>query len=180
MEPFLAGKKRVDVVIMSFFFEDACLGFVSKLEAPFVFVSTTGNWPHLSDAMDFTEVTSVVPSLLLTHSNRMTFLQRVKNTVMYHGLNIMLKTLAFPKHEAVLKKNVGQDRDLDAVFHNASLAFLNTVPGMDYPNLYPPNLIQVGGMHCVPSEPLPKVITNCFFKVLEKPITITLYILIIG
>ncbi|CAG0922578.1 unnamed protein product [Notodromas monacha] len=152
----LRGQVRYDLVVQSVFFEESCLALAGKSDTPFIYMSTAGNWAHLAHAMGHAELTSAEPSILLTFTDHMTFWERVVNTVQYHAGNAVHHLLTLPMHERVLHKHWPDAPPVRDLHANASMAFLNTAPGVDYRNTLPATFLEVGGMHCQAPKDIPK------------------------
>lgn len=99
-----------------------------------------------------------IPNLFLDLSHRMSFLQRVENTVLLVVHKLMYSMTMRKTGNELSKKYLGVDilSDMDMEY-NSSLFLSNTHFSFTYPRPLPPNVIEVGGIHIAKQKPLPKV-----------------------
>lgn len=99
-----------------------------------------------------------IPIMFMDYSDKLSFLERVENTLMYI-LNKILHYFLFevPGNNAV-RKFIGEDiPTLSKISQNSSLLLVNTHFTLNRPRPYVPNVIEVGGMHIGATKKLPKV-----------------------
>lgn len=105
---------------------------------------------------------SIVPHRLSVHASKMTFVERLKNTfeIMYIGFI----------EDQIIRPSVGKIYqnyypDIDPFDLQLSLVFYNNY-GSIFPRPTAPSIIQIGGIHLKPQQPLPKVSKTSIFEVL--------------
>lgn len=149
---------RFDAVIAGFFNSDCLLGFVHMFRAPLIGIgsNTLMSWTN----MRFGNIDhpAYVPNNFLDHTDRLTFLERVENTVM----NVFVKYVYYhlidtPTYE-IVKPHFGDDLPpLSQIAANASIMLSNSHYSLFRPRPLVPAVIEVCGLHIGENKPLPKV-----------------------
>ena len=97
------------------------------------------------------------PELMTAFTNRMTFLQRVKNTL-FSGMQWMLADMANKGLDELKKKyNIRPELSTLHSLSEAELWFIVSDFTLDFPRPYQPNTVSVGGITAKPANPLPQV-----------------------
>jgi glucuronosyltransferase len=153
--------KQFDLIIMEAFIHDCFLGFAHKFGAPVVQVCSFGGAVWMDNWVGNPHPYAYVPSAFTTYSDRMTFSERLVNSL--HGvfLGIGRKFYYLPQQDAIARKYFNYTDDLPSISQletSTSLVLLNHHFSLSYPKPLMPNMVQVGGMHIKPAKPLPKVI----------------------
>ncbi|XP_014929983.1 UDP-glucuronosyltransferase 2A2 isoform X2 [Acinonyx jubatus] len=111
---------------------------------------------------------SYVPAALSELTDHMTFGERVKNTISY-----LLQDYIFESYwgewNSYYSKVLGRPTTLCEVMGKAEIWLIRTYWDFEFPRPYLPNFEFVGGLHCKPAKPLPKVLWR--YKG-EKPATL--------
>jgi glucuronosyltransferase len=155
-----SNDQQFDLIITEIFVTDSLLGFAHKFKAPVVQVVAFGGTPSIGDLVGNPSPYSYVPDPIQDFSDRMTFWQRVVNTlgITYQKLSRYIHHL--PKQQAILEKYFSDYAPLPSISKLASSTSLILVNGhfsISYPQPLMPNLVQVGGMHVKPAKKLPEV-----------------------
>ena len=129
------------------------------LKAPMILLSPNSLMPGTATFLGDFEHYSYVPFLLTSYTDKMTLYERTMS---------MLKSkvfayFGFSRHtdsvrSIAQKKLFPNCPPLEEIERNVSLVFTNTHPSFTYPRTLPPQVIEVGGLHCKPANPLPEVI----------------------
>ncbi|XP_049486527.1 UDP-glucuronosyltransferase 2A2 isoform X2 [Panthera uncia] len=100
---------------------------------------------------------SYVPAALSELTDHMTFGERVKNTISY-----LLQDYIFESYwgewNSYYSKVLGRPTTLCEVMGKAEIWLIRTYWDFEFPRPYLPNFEFVGGLHCKPAKPLPKVL----------------------
>ncbi|XP_077606193.1 UDP-glucuronosyltransferase 2A1 isoform X2 [Crocuta crocuta] len=100
---------------------------------------------------------SYVPAALSELTDQMTFGERVKNTISY-----LLQDYIFQSYwgewNSYYSKVLGRPTTLCEVMGKAEIWLIRTYWDFEFPRPYLPNFEFVGGLHCKPAKPLPKVL----------------------
>ncbi|XP_037960919.1 UDP-glycosyltransferase UGT5-like [Teleopsis dalmanni] len=155
-----SNDQKFDLVILEQFFHESFLMFAHKFNCPLVTIGTMGYADNMDHAMGLVTPWSVIPHLLLSHTDHMTFLQRTYNVYLSIYDNIMRSWFYIPKMQEMAEKHFGKHiagplpslRDLEK---NISLMLINSHRSTDLPRPSMPGLLDVGGAHIQPVKPLP-------------------------
>lgn len=88
-------------------------------------------------------------------TDKMTFFQRVKNSIFYVMTSIQTMFATKLVYQPLCKKYLGPDCDFDHLQRDADIWLMRTDFVFDYPRPTMPNVVYMGGFHCKPAEPLP-------------------------
>lgn len=155
---FLQNEK-FDLVIVHIFLNHCVLGIIPHFQAASIFVSTVAAPSNIGNYVGNRFPQSFVPSMFLPYSDKMTFKERLINTVTDFGFssfwNLMLK-----RAERMYREYLPNGHELPSLYdiqRNVSMLFMNSHFSLTYPRPLLPDVIEVGGMHTRPPKPLPKV-----------------------
>lgn len=141
----------VDLVLYTF---ECFLPIAEKLNIPVIGTVCTKSWRNTESIMGNPYNPAVVPFDLSYYSNKMTFVQRLRNTIDYLLDVAFHKYVIYPKLEMLYQKYF--PNTTVAGRKKPSLLFLNSNPVLT-PRPLVPNVINVGGIHMQPVKPLPDV-----------------------
>lgn len=149
MTEFLADpNEHYDLVICEIFVSEAMLGLGHHFNAPIIGFSTFGSSMWTNHLVGTPSPLSYVPHPFLSFSNRMTFVQRLGNTLMTAFQLYTFNT--FLDQQQVIYEQIFSDPNKPTVQQlrqNVALVLLNQHFTLSYPQPYVPNMIEVGGIH---------------------------------
>ncbi|XP_016347292.1 UDP-glucuronosyltransferase 2C1-like isoform X1 [Sinocyclocheilus anshuiensis] len=99
---------------------------------------------------------SYVPFPMLELSDRMSFLERVKNVVMYTITEILVALLITPISNALCEQFIGPGTSYFSLTQSADLWLHRVDFIFEFPRPTMPNIVYMGGFQCKPSKPLPQ------------------------
>lgn len=148
VQSFMKEENNFDVDIVQYFSSDCFLTLAKKFNVPVVRIHSCSLMPWSNDRFGNPDNPAYIPNNLLPFSDRMTFLERVENTVMtfVHGLynNIFVlsddqrvATKYFGELGATLRTDVLDD----------SLLLVATHFTFNLPRPLVPSIIEIGGIH---------------------------------
>ncbi|XP_014929987.1 UDP-glucuronosyltransferase 2A1 isoform X5 [Acinonyx jubatus] len=111
---------------------------------------------------------SYVPATLSELTDQMSFTDRIRNFISYSLQDYMFNTL-WKSWDSYYSKALGRPTTLCEVMGKAEIWLIRTYWDFEFPRPYLPNFEFVGGLHCKPAKPLPKVLWR--YKG-EKPATL--------
>ncbi|KAF2881515.1 hypothetical protein ILUMI_24649 [Ignelater luminosus] len=156
-QDFLKSRPKFDVILMEYFNTDCYLPLAHILKAPLIGLSSCAIMPWTNLQMGFPDNPGYVPIPFIGVHDKMTFFERVENTVLYLLTSVIYKLLIdIPSHETV-KKHLGDDiPPLSEIAANTSLVLTNMHFSLTLPRPLPPGFIEVSGMNIGKSKKLPE------------------------
>ncbi|XP_020802466.1 UDP-glucuronosyltransferase 2B13-like isoform X1 [Drosophila serrata] len=149
-----------DLLLAEQFYQEAFLALAKIYKIPVVTTSTLGYENHMSQMMGLITPWSFVPHGFMPFTDRMSFLERVKNSYasLYEDLDRLLNY--FPKMDAVAKEFFGSvlaevpkvkdmERQISVMLLNSHAPLTTARPTVDA-------MVPVGGMHIYPPKALPQ------------------------
>ncbi len=91
IQNILNNHQKFDVILMELHLSDCMMGVAWKLKAPVIGLPCCGMSPWHYDRVAQPLITSYVPNLLLGHTDRMTFRQRLNNWISVNSMNFIHK-----------------------------------------------------------------------------------------
>lgn len=164
MQDFLRSNQTFDLIIMEYFNTDCYLGFAHKFNAPIISVGSCTLMPWLNERFANPDNPAYIPLNLLRHSDHMSFLERVDNTIGYVYSSIMSFLLMEIPSNILAKRYFGDDvPNLREIAYNTSLMLENVHFSLSFPRPQVPSIIDVGGIHIGTVKKLPEVSNILFF-----------------
>ncbi|XP_037038348.1 UDP-glucosyltransferase 2-like [Bradysia coprophila] len=156
---FLKSEQHFDVVIVETVFSDALFGFAKYFDAPLIAINSFGSSKWTSDLVGSPIFASYVPFKNHPFTDRMTFWQRMYNSMAFWFEELTMPLYFLPKQQQLMEEMFPEAKNwpsLDEIRRNVSLVLLNTHSTLGTPRPYAPNMIEVGGMHIQKEiDPLP-------------------------
>lgn len=147
-QTLLHTESEFDIVLVETFMTEALLGLGHHFKAPVIAVTTFGINKFSSDLVAAPESPSYIPNLYIGYTDRMNFAQRLSNWVRYTLEEIFDVIVFQPAQQKLLQ--LYPDKDMPSIRElkrNVSLLLVNTHTTLGFPRPYPPNAIDVGGLH---------------------------------
>uniref|UniRef100_U3KM06 UDP-glucuronosyltransferase n=1 Tax=Oryctolagus cuniculus TaxID=9986 RepID=U3KM06_RABIT len=99
---------------------------------------------------------SYVPVTMVGLTDKMTFLERVKNAMLLVVFNFWIQDGDFHFWRQFYSEALGRPTTLCETLAKAEIWLIQTYWDFEFPRPYLPNIEFVGGLHCKPAKPLPK------------------------
>lgn len=155
-------KRKYDVILVENFNSDCMLGLahVYGLKAPIVSLLSSSLMQWCPDRIGVTDNPSFVPVFTSQYTSKMSFLQRLENTIMNVFFKIWYRYEVQVKEKSIIEKHFGRRiPDLQELGKNVSAMLVNTFHSMNGVRPLLPGVIEVGGMHLDHSrKPIPHYI----------------------
>ncbi|CAG7833891.1 unnamed protein product [Allacma fusca] len=149
-------QKQFDLVFLNGIVNDCFTGLIYKIGAPFAMLTTLATPSVVAESTGVRLPPSFVPGILTSNTDEMNFRERLTNTFMEHFMRFFM-TRNNPAMEATYRKFLGEDvPGIPAIKGNVSMIFSNSYFPLNFPRPLMPDIVEIGGMHCGPSKPLPK------------------------
>ncbi|XP_070554723.1 2-hydroxyacylsphingosine 1-beta-galactosyltransferase-like [Ptychodera flava] len=129
---------------------------VHKLKIPFISVATQRISPMMDASVHgIPSYPSYVPGLLSGLTDKMTFVQRLKN-LGYYALSYFVFNLVLlrPYHPIQAEHGIRPDASLYELLRSSEMAFFSFDFSYEFPRPIMPNVVHIGGMLAGPASPL--------------------------
>lgn len=149
-QKFLATDQHFDVVVIEMCLCDALLGLGKHFNAPIIATSAFGASKWTTDLVGTPNFASYIPHHMSTYSDRMTFWQRMHNTLTIWFEELAFKMYFIPIQQRMLERIFPHATNwptIDAIRRSVALVLLDTHVTFAPTRPYTPNMIEVGGMH---------------------------------
>lgn len=151
------SNEKFDLVITELFNTDCYVGFAHKFQVPFISITTTTYLPWCQERFANPDNPSYIANLLLYHSDRMSFVERVVNTVYLKICQWAFHYVSAVPSQEIARKYFGQSLPpLADIVRNTSLLLLNRHFSISKPAPNLPVVIEVGGLHVLEPKKLPE------------------------
>ncbi|XP_068973144.1 UDP-glucosyltransferase 2-like [Bombus flavifrons] len=149
--------KKFDLMLVESFNTNCFMVFVHKFNVPFIQISTHQLMTWAIDDLGVSNEASYIPSMFTRLPRPMNFFQRMINAVSAFVTTMVFRTLFNWRDYSVANEFYGPGiPDLKSISNNASLMFVNTHYSIHGAISFPPNVIEIGGIHISPKvKPLP-------------------------
>lgn len=157
----LKSKGKYDVLITELFGNDCFAYFAHILDIPLISIVTTPGSSWAADRTGMPDNPSYIPNVFVDFGHSMTFWQRVYNTaVVVYGKLLYY----FPMSRVirdVAEKHLGEPLPpISDVVSKTSLLLINSHFSIIQSRPFPPNVIEIGGIHIKDRRPLEQVIST--------------------
>lgn len=147
-----------DLVMVSQAFPHSGYTFAWHFKAPMILMSPNVIFPGTAVVLGDSDHESYYPMLMTTFTDEMTLFQRTINVIANKLLGYLMNDHHKSKALSIFRREFSVDcPSLDEIEKNVSLVFTNSHSSFTYPRAYPPQVIEVGGLHCRPAKRLPAV-----------------------
>ncbi|XP_072385463.1 UDP-glycosyltransferase UGT5-like isoform X1 [Diabrotica undecimpunctata] len=155
-QSLLKTNEKFDAILLEDFNTDCYMRSSSKFKVPIIAMSSSGILPWSYSRYGNPINPSIAPNIMLPLTDKMTFLERVENTVVTVMDNMIFKYHRREKDRQVVKKNLSDvSEDLENYNGYVSLMLANVHYTLTLPRQLAPNVIEVGGLHIKNPKPLP-------------------------
>lgn len=147
-QSFLQTDNEFDVIILMIMHTEALLVLGHHFNAPIIAMSPFGATKWTADLVGTPNQPSYIPHALSGYSDRMTFIERIRNFyISWYSEFIAIEYMA--RHQELLDKYfpIKSPPSIESLKRNVSLVLLNTHVTFGISRPYTPNMIEVGGLH---------------------------------
>ena len=147
-----------DLLINNAAHNELMLYFAYKFNIPFVYLSTTGDVSWVSESLRIPSNLASQPLQCCSHSEDMSFTQRVINYGIYWIFQVLRVRVMLPQSTKIIRQYLDNTiPNLGDIERNMSLMIVNNHWNMEYPRTYPPHVVEAGCLHCRPGRVLSTV-----------------------
>ncbi|XP_055531216.1 UDP-glycosyltransferase UGT5-like [Wyeomyia smithii] len=151
---------RFDLLLAEQFYQEAYLMLAHKYKVPIVTVGTFGFAQYMGPMMGMMNMWSHVPHEFLPYTDKMTFYQRMYNSMVSSYELVMRSLYYMPKQEAMARTHFahleGPLPKVADLERQVSVILLNSHTPLTTTRAKLPGLVQVGGLHIKKPKPLPE------------------------
>nr|QIK00365.1 UDP-glycosyltransferase [Xylotrechus quadripes] len=148
--------EKFDVVIFGQFLDDAVKAFSNLFNAHLVVFSSISTNTMINEFVGNPSLPSFAPEFFSNYPPKMSFLERVTNTLNKVAFTLALHLYSYPKHAALAQKYISESIDFNQILYNTSLVLLNSHPSISTPLPRVPCMVEIGGFHIKPPKKLPE------------------------
>ncbi|XP_065219012.1 UDP-glycosyltransferase UGT5-like isoform X15 [Planococcus citri] len=151
----LNSDEKYDVFITENFSTDVLSLFAAKFQIPLISVIPNVMFPYLSSRMGNPDNPAYVPQPGSEFTAKMTFLNRVENTILYISMILVRKYYIWKIDEVSIRSVFESAPPIEDMVRNTSLLFIGTNPAINYPPVpLVPGVVDIGGIHIASAKPL--------------------------
>lgn len=159
VQNLIHSDETFDLVVLEQFLNEAHMAFGIHFNAPIVLFSSIGISEWNSHLIGDIRLPSVVPMTKTHYTDRMSFLQRLFNSIIYLCDIFYKEFVSYPIHQEFIDKYFPRKMNLKDIIYNASLMLLNSHVSTTQPASLTSAVVEIGGFH-VTSKKLPEDIQN--------------------
>ncbi|XP_076655536.1 UDP-glucosyltransferase 2-like isoform X3 [Halictus rubicundus] len=158
VKEFVAAGEKFDLVITESFNTRCFFALFHQQEVPVIEISTLQLLPWVYADLGLSSEASYKPSIGSRSPRPMNFWQRMWNVFADVFMTVVVKTVFYRIDQNLIEKYYsGGVPKLKEMSSNTSLMLVNTHFSLHGPQPYPPNVVEVGGLHISPKiNPLPQ------------------------
>jgi glucuronosyltransferase len=151
-------KEKYDLIFFTHMFNECLYGLVHKMNTTVIIYQQSPVFPYLTDVLGTPSPTSFVSSSLVGYGDKMSFKERMWNLLKTSFDSAVVNWYYYPLMEKVYRAALNDPTipPIKEILKNTSLVLTNSHITYQRPRPYLADIIEVGGMHLVPSKPVPK------------------------
>ncbi|XP_065219010.1 UDP-glycosyltransferase UGT5-like isoform X13 [Planococcus citri] len=152
----LDSSEKYDLFFTETFVHDVMLMYGWKFNVPMITFVPNVMFPWLSNRMGNPDNPAYVPNLLSGYLTKMTFFQRVGNTLVYSLSLLMHKYYTSRYDNITIHKYLKSAPRVEDLVRNTSLLFVSTNSAINAPIPLVPGVVDIGGIHIKPAKVVPE------------------------
>ncbi|KAK9870917.1 hypothetical protein WA026_009879 [Henosepilachna vigintioctopunctata] len=158
LDEIFESSHKYDLMIAEMFNSDCFLPINHKLNIPIIGMSSSALLPWMYGRFGIPTNPSYMTNIILDHPKRLSFVQRLENTVITGLERLFFYQWRNRRDTQIARSYFKEDIPHVSEFaKNASLMLVNSHFTLNNAQTYPPNVIEVGGIHLPEkNETLPK------------------------
>lgn len=160
-QKLMASREHFDLIVIEAFMNECMLPMVTHFRAPFIYMSGLPPIPWMFDAACSSMSINEYPALMTDFTNEMTLFQRTTNLLASAFMVHFRNWFILPRVDAAARDAwVNASTPLPSVReieNRLSLFITNTQASINYQYFKASTIVEAGGLHLRPAQPLPKV-----------------------
>lgn len=161
----LNARGQYDLLVTQLFADDCFAYFAHILDVPLISITTSVNIPWASERTGLPDNPSYIPNYLVDFGQTMSFWERMYNTMIlmyakFYYLNVFDK-----QTRVIAEQALGRTLPpLNDVLANTSMLFLNSYHTLAQSRPFPPNVVEIGGIHVKKRQNISEVtLLHCIY-----------------
>lgn len=155
VQQLIKSKEHFDIVIVERLRNDALHGFCAHFNAHCIVSISISASHFLNSQMGNSAPPSYIPELCTQFSTQMNIFERLYNSLIHFLLEIWYHGYLLPLHNELMHKHFANVPDLSDIYLNTSLMLINSHVATNPSIPLMPNMINIGGYHIKPPNPIP-------------------------
>ena len=161
VQELMNSNEKFDAVIVEVFNIEALMGLAQHFDCPLIGVTTFGAVKWIDKMTGNQSPYSYVPQPFLHYTDKMTFPQRLYNTVFSIFEHALFELVHLPMQSKLYYEYFPKSKlSFSELMKSPSILLLNNHVSSSSPRPYLPNLIEIGGIHVEAAKELPLDIMN--------------------
>ncbi|XP_070498448.1 UDP-glycosyltransferase UGT5-like [Chironomus tepperi] len=146
-----------DICILENFNTEAMMGLVDTFNCTLITYTSFVVVTWIDDMSGNISPASYVPHPFLDYNDKMTLPERLINAMTFNIEKVLYHFVHLPNQQKFFKKYFpNARRSLDEIRSSSAVIFMNNHVSASSPRPYLPHMIEIGGIHVRPANPLPK------------------------
>ncbi|XP_070490971.1 UDP-glycosyltransferase UGT5-like [Chironomus tepperi] len=156
VQKLLKSKEKFDICIVEIFYLEAYMALAEHHGCILISYTTFNAVGMIDEITGNISPTSYVPMPFLDYTDKMTFIERLWNTVYTQYEKFFFHVLEVPIHNYLYKKHFPDaKKSFYDMLKSPAIIFQNSHVSTSSPRPYMPNVIEVCGIHVKAAKPLP-------------------------
>ncbi|CAO1437944.1 unnamed protein product [Diamesa hyperborea] len=156
VQEIMYSGEKFDAVVVEVFNNDAIFGLAQHFDCPLIGVTTFGANKWANEMTGNQSPYSYVPHPLLSFTDKMSFKERMINTLMSVIENIAFELIYIPGQTKIYNNFFPKaTKSFKEVLRNPAMVLLNNHVSSSSSRPYLPNMIEIGGIHVDAIKDLP-------------------------
>lgn len=148
MKTLLESNETYDLVVTEIFTADCFVPFAHKFKAPLISFVTSSALPWVADRTGLPDNPSYIPNYFADLSSSMSFSERLYNTAVLLCSKFVYYFYSLPKTQRLLNLYFDDSMpSINELTKETSLVFVNSHFVLTESRPFPPNVIEIGGIH---------------------------------
>ncbi|XP_045481092.1 UDP-glycosyltransferase UGT5-like isoform X4 [Harmonia axyridis] len=148
--------RTYDLMVVEMFNTDCFLPISSKFNIPVIAISSSELLPWVSFRFGIPLNPSYMPSIFMGYPRKLNFLQRFENSLLTWTHLLFHRFIRNVKDDAVARRYLNVTLPVREYANNVSILLVNTHHTLHNAKPYPPNVIEIGGIHLPDKNELPQ------------------------
>uniref|UniRef100_V5GU86 UDP-glucuronosyltransferase n=1 Tax=Anoplophora glabripennis TaxID=217634 RepID=V5GU86_ANOGL len=156
VQDLIKSNEKFDAYIVPQFMNDGLKALAHHFGGHLILFSQTAPNSWFNHLVGNPSMPSFLPEVVLNIPSKMSFFQRLQNTLVKFFSMSNTYLIFYPKQNKLVQKYLPNPVDLNDAMYNISLVLLNSHVSLFAPQPAVPCMVEIGGFHVEPPKKLPK------------------------